>query len=186
VTAPGRTHLRLVPLDGAPPPRLKAGDLVVYGSHGIGRVEPRLSGSRAPQETISLAFESGLKVTLPLARARDALRSLSGERELEDVRDTLAADVRPAIEPWAKRHRSMHEKVAAGRVTGLAEIVREGLQSERLASATTGRGAPPSERQLYRRARALLAAEIATSRGIDVAEAETWIDDQVGSVHLQT
>lgn len=165
--------------------RLKAGDLVVYGSHGIGRVEPHPSGARAARETISLVFESGLRVTLPLARARDALRSLSDERELEDVRDTLGAEMRPQIEPWARRHRSIQDKVAAGRATGLAEVVRDGLQSERLASATKGRAAAPSERELYARARALLAAEIATSRGIEVAEADAWIVEQVVGVHLQ-
>jgi RNA polymerase-interacting CarD/CdnL/TRCF family regulator len=171
----------------APPAlRLNAGDLVVYGSHGIGRVEPHPSGPKAARETISLVFESGLRVTLPRARAADALRSLSSERELEDVRETLGADVRPPIEPWARRQRSIQEKVAAGRATDLAEVVRDGVQSERLASATKGRAAAPSERELYARARALLAAEIAASRGIDVAEADAWIVEQVVGVHVKS
>jgi len=183
VTASGRTRLRPVSPDGSPAAlRLKAGDLVVYGSHGIGRVEPPPSGVGAPRDTISLVFESGLRVTLSRARAPDALRSLSSERELEDVRDTLGADMPPSIEPWARRRRSMQDKIAAGRATGLAEIVRDGVQSERLASATKGRLAAPSERELYQRARALLAAEIAASRGIDVAEADAWIVEQVGGV----
>jgi RNA polymerase-interacting CarD/CdnL/TRCF family regulator len=66
---------------------------VVYASHGIGRVESAHAAEGTQPETIVLVLESGLRVTLPLVRARATVRSLSGEPELEDVRLTLAADV---------------------------------------------------------------------------------------------
>ena len=154
--------------------RLAVGDLVVYASHGIGRVESRQS-QRSEEETLVLVFESGLKVTLPLDRAREALRSLSGEQELKEVQRTLRADSSPAVEPWSRRHRRSQAKLAAGSVSDLAEIVRDGIHRQRRRI----KGSPaPVENQLLRQARTLLAAEIATSRGIELDEADAWIAQQ--------
>ncbi|HZT53733.1 MAG TPA: CarD family transcriptional regulator [Gaiellaceae bacterium] len=180
-----RPPLRLVPppADDTPAPlSLLVGDLVVYASHGIGRVEGADSAEGEPSASVSLAFASGLRVTLPRARAGAALRPLSGEPELDEVRRTLREDVPPANEPWARRHRATQEKVAAGRIRGLAEVVRDGLRRERRAAGGAGgRPAAPSERELYLRARALLAAEIAACRGIDSAAADAWIVQQVSA-----
>jgi RNA polymerase-interacting CarD/CdnL/TRCF family regulator len=162
-------------------PSLAVGDVVVYASHGIGCVEARSPARGDLPETVVLAFESGLRITLPVARAHGAVRSLSGERELDAVRRTLRADRSPSVEPWSRRFRSIREKVAAGEATGLAEVVRDGLQREReLAVGSTGRTTAPSERHLYLQARKLLAAEIALARGIDAAEADVWIVEQIG------
>jgi RNA polymerase-interacting CarD/CdnL/TRCF family regulator len=188
VDASARAHLRLVPPldDCAPALNLAVGDVVVYASHGIGCVEARLGDGEDTRELVVVAFDSGLKVTLPVARARGALRLPSGERDLEDVRRTLRANPAPRIEPWARRFRLLRDKVAAGEVTGLAEVVRDGLGRERqLAVGVGGRAAPgSSERGLYLQARQLLAAEIAFARGIDVAEADVWIVEQAdGQAH---
>src|SRR5689334_18718919 len=178
-----RAHLRLLP----PPPEehitplgLAVGDVVVYASHGIGRIEARRPGGGGGPETVALLFESGLRVTLPLARALDALRPLSSELGLEDVRRTLRAEASSPVGPWSRRHRVTRDKVAAGQATALAEVVRDGLQREqRLAAGASGRTTAPSDRQLYVQARTLLAAEVALCRGVGLAEADAWIVDQV-------
>jgi RNA polymerase-interacting CarD/CdnL/TRCF family regulator len=183
-----RVHLRLLPPpdEHTAPLSLAVGDIVVYASHGIGRVESRRPGGGRLPATVALVFESGLRVILPLARALDALRPLSGEQELEDVRRALRAEVSPAAEPWSRRYRATREKVATGRVTALAAVVREGLQRERrLAAGARRQTTAPSDRQLYMQARTLLAAEIALCRGIDSAEADAWILEQVAE-HAQT
>jgi CarD family transcriptional regulator len=169
------------PDDLASVPSLAVGDVVVYASHGIGCVEARTPAVGDLPEAVVLVFGSGLKVTLPVARARGALRSLSGELELDEVRRILRADASPEVAPWSKRFRSMREKVAAGQVVGLAELVRDGLRRERqLALAAGGRTAAAGERHLYLQARQLLAAEIALARGIDAVEADAWIVEQIG------
>jgi RNA polymerase-interacting CarD/CdnL/TRCF family regulator len=158
---------------------LAVGDVVVYASHGIARVESQ-DGSAGNASTVVLACENGLRVTLPLARAHDSLRRLSGERELAKVQRTLRSSEDPAVEPWSKRFRAIRAKVSAGEVTGLAEVVRDGLRREQ---RRIGRGAGPigpGERQLYLQARRLLAAEIALSRGLDADDADGWIVAQVG------
>jgi CarD family transcriptional regulator len=160
---------------------LAVGDTVVYAAHGIGRVEARRPGGGDLPETVVLMFESGLRVTLPIAKAHNALRSLSGEPELEDVRRMLRAEAEPTIEPWSRRFSSMREKVNAGDVTGLAEVVRDGYQRERqLAARAGGRAAAAAgERALYLKARKLLSDEIAVARGIDAEEADAWIVEQI-------
>jgi RNA polymerase-interacting CarD/CdnL/TRCF family regulator len=148
--------------------RLAVGDRVVYASHGIGRVESR-------SEALTVVFESGLKVTLPLARARATLRPLSGESELTDVRRTLRVETPPAVEPWTRRHRRLQAKLADGSVNCLAEIVRDGIQRER---RRVKGGPAPVEHLLYRQARNLLVAEIAAVRSIEPDVADAWISQQ--------
>jgi RNA polymerase-interacting CarD/CdnL/TRCF family regulator len=185
-----RAELRLVPpLDDHAPSSLNlgVGDLVVYASHGIGRVESTQPSRGDLPETVVLVFEGGLRVTLPLARACQALRALSRPEDLEDVRRTLSADVPPTMEPWSRRNRTIRETVAAGTITGLAEIVRDGMQRERrLAAGIGGRSAAPSERALYLQARRLLAAEIAACCGIEAEAADAWIVQQSSGEAVQS
>ena len=164
--------------DARSPLRLAAGDVVVYASHGIGRIESAHAAEGTQPARIILVLESGLRVTLPLVRARETLRCLSGEPELEDVRLTLGADVAPAVEHSSRRRRFAQEKLTAGEIGGLAEIVRDGLQRERRLTTTSSK---PMANELFRRARTLLTAEIAASRGIEPEAADAWIVQQVAT-----
>lgn len=156
---------------------LAVGDRVVYASHGIGRVESKEAGHGDLAETLTLLCDSGLKVTLPLARAQIALRPLSGELELEEVCRTLRTDTSPTEELWTRRHRRLQGKLAEGSIGGLAEIVRDGIHRER----RRVKGSPaPIANQLYQQARKLLVAEIAAARNIDAEVADSWISGQVG------
>jgi RNA polymerase-interacting CarD/CdnL/TRCF family regulator len=123
-----------------------------------------------------LVFENGLRVTLPLDRARDTLRSLSGEPELAEVQRTLGSDAPPAPEHWSRRHRNSQAKLVGGTVGGLAEIVRDGAHRER--ERAKG-GTAPIRNQLYRAARQLLVAEVAAARGIEPDAADAWIVQQI-------
>lgn len=158
-------------LSRSEPLDLTVGDVVVYASHGIGSVEARGAERDGVPETVVVLFTSGMRVTLPVERARDALRAPLGEVELEDVRRTLGAKPEAGDEKWTARFRAMREKIAAGGVTDLAEVVRDGAQ--RLSAG-------PAERQIYLQARKLLVAEIALARGIDPEEADSWVVEQVG------
>jgi RNA polymerase-interacting CarD/CdnL/TRCF family regulator len=155
--------------------RFAVDDLVVYASHGIGRVESTGGNEGTPRGTIVVQLESGLKVTLPLARAREALRCLSGEPELEEVRRTLRAEVAAPAEHWSRRRRYAQEKLTAGEIGGLAEIVRDGLRRERRLTTTSSK---PLANELFRRARKLLTAEVAACRGIEPEDADAWVVQQ--------
>jgi RNA polymerase-interacting CarD/CdnL/TRCF family regulator len=156
------------------PMRLDVGDVVVYGCHGVGRVAAS-DGGAAEQTILVLEFEAGLRVSLPVARARESLRPLSNQRELAQVERTLRADATPDQEQWSQRFRATREKLTEGHATGLAEIVRDSIHRQRRRGAV----ASPAEQELYLKARRLLASEIGASRGIDQLDADDWITEQI-------
>lgn len=150
--------------------RLEVGDDIVYGAYGAGVVAARdmklVSSER--QVVIVLALADGLSVELPLALAEKLLRPVAGELELARVGKVLRADADPNGESWLKRRREALPKLRDP--VGLAEIIRDAARRAQLS---------PSERETVRTARKLLAAEIAVSRGVAVAEADGWIDEQL-------
>jgi RNA polymerase-interacting CarD/CdnL/TRCF family regulator len=161
---------------------LAVGELVVYAGHGVGRISVREKRGEpgARTEVVVLAFADGLSVTLPIERAREYLRPISGKAEVERVQKTLRVTQKPSGEPWQKRFRTTQAKVAVGEALGLAEVVGDGARRD---NGPVDRGGPgrlsASERDLYVKARRLLATEIGISRGTDTAEADAWIAGQL-------
>jgi CarD family transcriptional regulator len=111
--------------------KFAVGDAVVYGTHGIGRVISR-EKQGAAGELVVLELGEGLTVTLPLERAREQLRPVASKADLSRVQDTLREERSLSFDPWLSRRREMLEKLAAGTLAGLAEIVSEGAQRERI------------------------------------------------------
>ena len=157
---------------------LAVGDIVVYASHGIGRITA-VSAARRGQIDGVVWSGGSLTVTLPIDLARERLRPLSDEDHLAVVARTLRTEEPPSEQPWAKRLKETREKLASGRADGLAEIVRAGAQRERDALTTGKSGASPNDRALYLKARQLLIDEISLARTIEAADADLWIDTQL-------
>lgn len=156
---------------------LKVGEFVVYGGHGAGQViarEERGVGD-ARREVIVLELAANLTVTLPVTLARETLRPLANEREITSVQRTLRAAPPPNDLVWLKRHKATRAKLAVGEPIGLAEVVSEGARRNQGDTARLS----VSERELYLKARRLLADEIGLARGIQTSQAEDWIADQL-------
>jgi CarD family transcriptional regulator len=155
---------------------LHDGALVVYGGHGIGRVSR--DPSAGANDRVVVEFESGLSVTLPLERAQACLRPVGGAREFDRVREILRSTEGSTETSWQARTRANKEKIASGQAVALAEVVRDAVRRQE--SLAAGSSLSVFERELYGKARKLLAAEVAASTGTDEADAEAWIDDQLG------
>jgi CarD family transcriptional regulator len=158
--------------------------LVVYAAHGVGRVVARerrlVLGAR--QEIVVLELEDGLSVTLPVKRARELLRPVLSEADLGRVRDTLREDHELGEDGWLKRRKDTQAKVASGDPLALAEVVRDGvLRERRLIARGAGSQLSPSERSLCMRARGLLSGEIGVAQGLEPAEADAWIEEQLAA-----
>jgi CarD family transcriptional regulator len=158
---------------------LAVGDLVVYGSHGLGRVRARHAAAGDRQETVSVEFAADLTVMLPMERAHLTLRPLTAKSELRQVQQVLQADGSVATQTWSKRLRAMQEKVATGEILAWAEVVRDGIKGDQTRSEKGGTPPAPSERQLYLKARSLLAAEVAAVHDTEPDDADAWIVEQV-------
>jgi len=160
---------------------LTVGDVVVYAAYGIGRIAARKPGSVAgsKEECVVVEFPGGLTVSLPMERAHNQLRPLASEADLRRVRKTLREAHSVSDARWLSRQRDVRAKLATGDAVSLAEIVREGASRR---ASLKGTGKPQlaeGEREVFSRAWQLLAGEIARVRGLDVSEADAWIDRQL-------
>jgi len=153
--------------------------MVVYASHGAGHVAARerrvVLGKR--QEVIVLALAGGLSVELPMERAHELLRPLASEADMSRVQKTLGADHAVSRDPWLKRRRDSQAKLTGGDPIELAEIIRDSARREWTLPAKGMLS--PGERELFVKARQLLSNEIALARGVEPAEANAWIDEQL-------
>jgi CarD family transcriptional regulator len=162
--------------------RVDVGETVVYAAHGVGRVvafeQKHVDG--IARECVVVELAAGLRVTLPLSDAAERLRMVADERELAEVQKTLASSATEREGPWTKRIKESKEKLAAGKATGLAEIIRDGARFE---GGSNGVQLSQAERSVYVQARGLLVRELCSARGMQEAEAEAWIDAQIASSH---
>ncbi len=162
--------------------KLGVGDLVVYGTHGIGRITARKEQLvfGAKREVVVIELEDGLTATLPVDRAHEQLRALASEADLRRVRQALRDDRVLSVDPWLSRRRATMEKLTGGDPVELAEIVSEGAQRERMRQAKgTKQQLSSGEREIFQKARRLLSGEIALARDIQPATADGWIDEQL-------
>ncbi len=152
--------------------RVAVGDDVVYGTHGVGVVASRATKVVGDEDraVVVIALADGLSVELPVTLAEELLRPVAGEREIADVSIVLRASGESDEEPWLKRRRDAPAKLRDP--IGLAELIRDAARRHQVS---------PSEREVVRTARKLLAAEIAVSRGITSAEADGWIEEQLAA-----
>jgi CarD family transcriptional regulator len=156
---------------------LCVGDTVVYAAHGIGQVVARAQAQvgGAQRDCIVVDLAAGLRVTLSLEEAGERLRTVADETELEDVRRTLVAESSVRDNQWTRRIKDSKAKLASGRPTELAELVRDGSRFEQLRGSQLSH----AERRLYLQARELLSREISSARGLEQDEAEAWIEAQI-------
>jgi CarD family transcriptional regulator len=168
----------------------EVGAFVVYGSHGIGQIACRQSSGsgRTRRETVVIDFPKGLSVTLPIERACECLRPLSGDAEVALAQNTLRSVEAGNDDSWQNRTRSARSKINTGGLVALAEVVRNAARRDNQATSGGGPGRLSArERELYLEARQLLATELALSQGTNEADADAWIEQQLsGSVELTT
>lgn len=129
---------------------------------------------------IVLALEGGLRVELPLQRARELLRPLVRESDLSRVRTALRTDQPLSGGTWLKRQRAALSSLNEGDPIRLAQIIRDSAR-RRAAGSLSGRKPPLSlwEQEIATKARSLLSIEIAFARDIEPEEANSWIDLQL-------
>jgi len=156
------------------PLSLSVGDRVVYPNQGVCRVSGveamEISGQRLTFVTMKRE-EDGAVVRVPQAKVQSiGLRKVATSDEVKKIFDFLKSDSDKADLDWKQRARTNVERMSAGGILGLAEVVK-GLQV-----LSELRPLPTKERELYDNARHLLVSEIAVSLGIADCDAEDAID----------
>lgn len=161
--------------------RLAVGDVVVYAAYGVGRVvaRERRVVRDAEQEVVVLALANGLSVMLPIERAHEQLRPPIGEAGVRRVQETLRKGSAPSLDNWPKRKQQTQAKLTGGDPLQLAEVVRDGTRHKQTLAAKGSSQLSPGERDLYEKARQLLTGEIGAACGLNPAQADAWIDEQI-------
>jgi len=115
-----------------------------------------------------------------MERAHALLRPLASEADMSRVQKTLGADHAVSGDNWLKRRRDSLAKLTGGDPIELAEIIRDSARREwTLPAKGTKSQLSPDERGVLVKARQLLSNEIALARGVEPAEANAWIDEQL-------
>ena len=150
------------------------GDKVVYPHHGAGIVlkkESReLMGEERDYLTIKI-LHNELTVMVPCENAGMAgLRRVIDEDEIKKVTDVLTDDVSEMPKNWNRRFKYNREKIKTGDVFELAEVVRN------LAIREMEKGLSTGEKQMYTRAKKILASEFMYALDKDEEGAEEYLD----------
>jgi CarD family transcriptional regulator len=153
---------------------LRPGDRVVYPNQGvcavIGWEVKDIAGQQL--ELIRMAREEdGAAVLVPKGKVPSiGLRRVATGEQMEGVFHYLAAQFDDPELDWKVRHRDNADRLIAGGVLGVAEVVK-GLHS-----LSRIRPLPTKEREQYDNARHLLVHEVAVSLGVPHGLAEDYID----------
>ena len=165
----------------APPANYKVGDHVVYPHHGAGKVMKKemkeLLGEKREYLTIRI-LHNDMTVMVPCEKAGQVgLRNIIGEGAVKKVIRVLTDDVSAMPKNWNRRFKYNREKIKTGDIYELAEVVRN------LAIREFEKGLSTGEKQMYTRARKILASELMYALSMDEEEAETHLTDVMQEAH---
>ena len=153
----------------------EVGDNVVYPHHGAGVVLKKESrdmmGESRDYLTIKI-LHNDMTVMVPCENAhRAGLRRVIDEEQVRRVIDVLTGEVSEMPKNWNRRFKYNREKIKTGDVYELAEVVRN------LAIREWEKGLSTGEKQMYTRAKKILASEFMYALDKDEVGAEEYIDE---------
>ena len=153
----------------------KKGDKVVYPHHGAGVILKKetkeLMGEKRDYLTINI-LHNDMTVMVPSENAGVAgLRRVIDEEQVKKVLAVLTDDVSDMPKNWNRRFKHNREKIKTGDVYELAEVVRN------LAIREMEKGLSTGEKQMYTRAKKILASEFMYVLEKDEEGAESFLDE---------
>ena len=151
------------------------GDNVVYPHHGAGMVLKKetkdLLGEKRDYLTIKI-LHNNMTVMVPCENAhRAGLRRVIDGDDVNKVIDVLTGEVSEMPKNWNRRFKHNREKIKTGDVFELAEVVRN------LAIREWEKGLSTGEKQMYTRAKKILASEFMYALGKEEDGAEAYLDE---------
>lgn len=155
------------------------GDKVVYPHHGAGLVMKKeareLMGEERDYLTIRI-LHNELTVMVPCENAGKAgLRRVIDEEEIKKVTSVLTDEVSEMPKNWNRRFKYNREKIKTGDVFELAEVVRN------LAIREMEKGLSTGEKQMFVKAKKILASELMYAKDMDEDECAEWLEEVLAS-----
>ena len=158
----------------------KVGDKVVYPHHGAGTVVKRekreVLGEKREYLTIKI-LHNDMTVNVPSENAEAVgLRKVIGEDMVEVVVKALSGESTEMPKNWNRRFKHNRDKMKTGDIFELAEVVRN------LSLRDHEKGLSTGEKQMFVKAKKILASELMYAKAMDEAEAGVWMDEVLSTV----
>jgi CarD family transcriptional regulator len=157
------------------------GDSVVYPHHGAGKVlkkeQKEVLGEQREYLTIKI-LHNDMTVMVPCENAGKAgLRRVICDEDVQKVLAVLRDDVSEMPKNWNRRFKHNRDKIKTGDVFELAEVVRN------LAIREADKGLSTGEKQMYTRAKKILASELMYALEMEEGEAEEHLEELIRDAH---
>ena len=148
---------------------------MVYPHHGAGQVlkkeQKQVLGEIREYLTIKI-LHNDMTVMVPCENAGKAgLRRIIDEEAIKKVLAVLQDDVSEMPKNWNRRFKHNRDKIKTGDILELAEVVRNLALREHEKGLSTG------EKQMFTRAKKILASELMYALEKDEDEAELYLDE---------
>lgn len=162
----------------APNIKFKVGDKVVYPHHGAGKVlkkeKKTLLGEKREYLTIQI-LHNDMTVMVPCENTGVAgLRRVIDNATVKKVVGVLQDDVSEMPGNWNRRFKHNREKIRTGDIFELAEVIRN------LSALESEKGLSSGEKQMFVRAKRILASEFMYALNMSEEDAETHVDELLG------
>jgi CarD family transcriptional regulator len=161
-------------------PAYKVGDKVVYPHHGAGKIVKKdkkvVLGQQREYLTIQILYNE-MTVEVPSDSAdRAGLRKVIGEEIVDEVIAVLNDDGSSMPKNWNRRFKHNRDKIKTGDIFELAEVVRN------LSIRELDKGLSTGEKQMFGRAKKILASELMYARDMGEDEATEFLEDLLSDV----
>jgi CarD family transcriptional regulator len=158
----------------------KVGDKVVYPHHGAGTVvkkeQREVLGQKREYLTIKI-LHNDMTVNVPCENAEAVgLRRVIDEVMVEKVLKALQGSGTVMPKNWNRRFKHNRDKMKTGDIFELAEVVRN------LSLRDHEKGLSTGEKQMFVKAKKILASELMYAKAMDEDEAGAWLDDVLSTV----
>jgi CarD family transcriptional regulator, regulator of rRNA transcription len=156
-----------------------AGDLVVYPTHGVGKITAiemqEIAGHTL--DVVVVTFDKDrMTLRVPIGKAKiSGLRKLSSHKEMDAALAKLRGRSRAKRTMWSRRAQEYQAKIASGDPASIAEVVRDLFRN-------TGQPEQSySERQIYQAALDRFVREYAAVERIDETTATQRIEQMLAA-----
>ncbi len=158
----------------------KVGDKVVYPHHGAGTVVKReireVLGQKREYLTIQI-LHNDMTVNVPSENADQVgLRKVIDEETVTKVLKALTGVGTTMPKNWNRRFKHNRDKMKTGDIFELAEVVRN------LSLRDHEKGLSTGEKQMFVKAKKILASELMYAKEMDEDEAAEWLDGVLAEV----
>ncbi len=153
----------------------KIGDKVVYPHHGAGTVVKKekreVLGEKREYLTIKI-LHNDMTVNVPSENAEAVgLRQVIDEEMVKKVTKALTGGGTAMPKNWNRRFKHNRDKMKTGDIFELAEVVRN------LSLRDHEKGLSTGEKQMFVKAKKILASELMYAKSLDEEAAAEWLDE---------